>query len=78
MGSTKTLVICFFAMIFAVSLSSHNVLASENFSFDNCHGPCSEYYGREECNNNCKNAGFRSGDCGSPCIPCPVKCCCQK
>ncbi|CAL9221136.1 unnamed protein product [Arabidopsis halleri] len=85
MGSTKTLVTCFLVIILAVSLSNHNhdVLASdariEGFSFDNCNNRCSEDYWDDECKNDCLRAGFlKGGQCGSPCIPCPVKCCCQK
>ncbi|CAH8257281.1 unnamed protein product [Arabidopsis lyrata] len=80
MSGTKTLVTCFLVIILAVSLSNHNVLASdaeiEDFSFDNCNTRC---YGSDECNNYCIRAGFKNGGhCGSACIPCPVKCCCQK
>ncbi|EOA31918.1 hypothetical protein CARUB_v10015157mg [Capsella rubella] len=80
MGITKTLVTCFLVIILAVSMSNHNVLVSgkENFSFDNCSTHCSEFYGRDECMRDCIKAGFKKGgDCGSPCIPCPVSCCCQ-
>ncbi|AEE75881.1 Defensin-like protein 47 [Arabidopsis thaliana] len=83
MGSTKTLVTCFLVIILAVSLPNNNVLASdariEGFSFDNCNIRCSEDYWNDECNKDCLRAGFqKGGQCGSPCIPCPVKCCCQK
>ncbi|CAH8261346.1 unnamed protein product [Arabidopsis lyrata] len=79
MANTKTLVACFLVIILAVSLSNNNVLASdagiENFSFDNCHIRC---YGRDECMNYCFKIGFKKGgQCGSICITCPMKCCCQ-
>ncbi|XP_010480223.1 PREDICTED: defensin-like protein 46 [Camelina sativa] len=79
MCSTKALVICFLVIILAVSLSNNNVLASDgrikNFDVDHCDTRC---YGKDECMNYCIQAGFRSGECGSLCIPCPIKCCCQK
>ncbi|XP_019092520.1 PREDICTED: defensin-like protein 46 [Camelina sativa] len=77
MCSTKTLVTCFLVIILAVSLSNNDVLASgiKNFSIDHCDTRC---YGGDECMNYCIKAGFRSGQCGSLCIPCSFKCCCQK
>ncbi|XP_010465720.1 PREDICTED: defensin-like protein 46 [Camelina sativa] len=78
MSSTKTLVTCFLVIILAVSLSSHNVLVSDagiNDFFDHCDTQCEGYV---ECKKYCIKAGFRTGECGSSCILCPVKCCCQK
>ncbi|XP_010414965.1 PREDICTED: defensin-like protein 46 [Camelina sativa] len=77
MCGTKTLVICFLVIILAVSLSNNNVLVSgiKNFDVDHCDTRC---YGKDECMNYCIQAGYRSGECGSLCIPCPIKCCCQK
>ncbi|CAH8260798.1 unnamed protein product [Arabidopsis lyrata] len=80
MGCKKTLVTCFLVIIVATSFSNHKVLASdagiEGFQIDNCNTRC---YGRDECMNYCIRAGFpKGGQCGSLCIPCGFKCCCQK